>query len=140
MGIADVAKAALEEIPLSSVLRERVSLALDHLADAERQIADLQTEKGGLQAQLQRERLDHEKTKQELKALQDSHHEEIRLVGDIEFRKGTRTGGKWAPFCPKCHLPLVFPKDSADQFWCGSCKWGSGSLSYEVREASRQLE
>lgn len=94
MGMVEVARDALKEIPLSEVLRERVSPALDRLAESERKIEALQTETGGLKAQLERERVDHEKTKQELNALRDSHHEEIRLVRDIEFRKGTRTEGE----------------------------------------------
>jgi hypothetical protein len=111
MGMVEVARDALKNIPISEVLRERVSLALDRLAEAERQIATLQAEKGGLQAQLERERIDHEQAKKELQRLQELLREEIRLVCDVEFRKGVRTSGKWMPFCPKCHLPLAFPQD-----------------------------
>jgi hypothetical protein len=31
--------------------------------------------------------------------------EDIRIHKGIEFRCGKRTGGKWAGFCPKCHMP-----------------------------------
>jgi hypothetical protein len=86
--MVEVARNALKDIPTSEVLRERVSLALDRLAEAERQIATLQAEKGGLQAQLERERIDHEQTKKELQPLQELLREEIRLVCDVEFRKG----------------------------------------------------
>ena len=118
MSLVDVARDALKEIPLSEVLRERVSLALDRLAEAERQITVLQTEKGGFEMQLERERLDHEKTKKELQRLQELLREEIRLVLGVEFRKGSRTGDKWQPFCPKCHLPVVFSRSPSDPIFC----------------------
>src|SRR5947207_3139031 len=102
MSLIEVARDALKDIPISEVLRERVSLALDQLADAQRQVELLQTEIGGLKAQLERERFDHDQTKKELNALSELLREEVRFVLDVEFRKGVRTGGKWKPFCPKC--------------------------------------
>ena len=85
MGMVEVARDALKDIPISEVLRKRVSLALYRLAEAERQIATLQAEKGDLQAQLERERIDREQTKKELQPLQELLREEIRLVCDVEF-------------------------------------------------------
>jgi hypothetical protein len=142
MGLAEVARDALKEIPLSEVLRERVSLALDRLAEAERQIAVMQTEKGGLQAQLERERIDHEQTKKELQKLQELMREEVRFVRGVEFRKGSRTGDKWQPFCPKCHLPVVFSRDPRDPIFCSdqhTCRWSSGDLSPEIQRESQSL-
>ena len=38
--------------------------------------------------------------------LEDLQSEEIRIhPTGIEFRRGKRTDGKWAAFCPVCHLP-----------------------------------
>jgi predicted RNase H-like nuclease (RuvC/YqgF family) len=80
MGIVEVARDALKEIPLSEVLRERVSLALDRLAEAERKIETLQMENGGLKSQLERERVDNEQTKKELQRLKEQLREDIRVV------------------------------------------------------------
>ena len=137
----EVARDALKDIPISEVLRERVSLALDRLAEAEGQIATLQAEKGGLQAQLERERIDHEQTKKELPRLQELLREEIRLVCDVEFRKGVRTSGEWMPFCPKCHLPLAFPQDPVHPTCCSDCDcgWVSNTPSHSVQRESRAL-
>lgn len=135
MEMVEAARDALKDIPISEVLRERVSLALDRLAEAERQIATLQAEKGGLQAQLERERIDHEQTKKELQPLQELLREEIRLVCDVEFRKGVRTSGKWMPFCPKCHLPLAFPQNPVHPTCCSDsdCGWASNTPSHNVQ-------
>ncbi len=139
--MVEVARDALKDIPISEVLRERVSLALDRLAEAERQIATLQAEKGGLQAQLERERIDHEQTKKELQPLQEWLREEIRLVCDVEFRKGVRTSGKWMPFCPKCHLPLAFPENPVHPTCCSDsdCGWGSNTPSHTMQRESHAL-
>jgi hypothetical protein len=130
--MVEVARDALKDIPISEVLRERVSLALDRLAEAE---------KGGLQAQLERERIDHEQTKKELQPLQELLREEIRLVCDVEFRKGVRTSGKWVPFCPKCHLPLASPQDPVHPTCCSDCDcgWVSNTPSHSVQRESHAL-
>ena len=124
MGMVEIARDALKDIPISEVLRERVSLALDQLADAQRQIEVLQTEKGGLTAQLERERLDHKQTQKELQDLKELMHEEVLFVAGVEFRRGSRTGKEWSPFCPKCHLPLLLSRDESfpscnDEKICG---------------------
>jgi hypothetical protein len=31
--------------------------------------------------------------------------EEIRIWRTVELRRGSRTGGIWNAFCPKCHMP-----------------------------------
>src|SRR6516162_3429615 len=103
MSMLEVARDAIKDLPISEVIRERLSLAFDRLEEAERQITSLQTQIGSLQAQLERERLDHEETKKELKRLQELLHEEVRIVRGVEFRRGSRTGNEWQPFCPKCH-------------------------------------
>ena len=141
MGMVEVARDALKDVPISEVLRERVSLALDRLAEAERQIATLQAEKGGLQAQLERERIDHQQTKKELQPLQELLREDIRFVCDVEFRKGVRTSGKWMPFCPKCHLPLAFPQNPVHPTCCSDsdCGWASDTPSHSVQRESHAL-
>jgi hypothetical protein len=130
MGIVDVARDALKEIPMADIIRERLSLALDRLSEAERQIATLQTEKGGVQAQFERERFDHEKTKEELTALKEGLKEQTCFVHGVEFRRGTRTGDKWLPFCPKCHLPMHFA-DKNQMPYCNdsACGWIAGNTS-----------
>jgi RNase P subunit RPR2 len=141
MGMVEVARDALKDIPISEVLRERVSIALDRLEETERQIATVLAEKGGLQAQLERERIDNEQAKKELQQLQELHREEIRLVCDVEFRKGVRTSGKWMPFCPKCHLPLAFPQNPVQPTCCGDCDcgWVSNTSSHSLQWESHAL-
>jgi hypothetical protein len=113
MSFIDTARDALKELPISDIVRERLSLALDRLAEAEAKIDSLHSEIGGLKVQLENERLDNQKTKEQLQRLLDEHSEEILVRNGIEFRRGKRTGGKWMAACPVCHLPAdvtVFPK------------------------------
>ena len=107
MSFIDTARDALKDLPISDIVRERLSFALDRLMDAEAKIETLQTEKGSLQAQLDRERYDHKLAREELQRVKDEHMEDIRIHRTAEFRRGKRTGGKWMPFCPKCHLPVA---------------------------------
>src|SRR5437667_12708501 len=117
MGLYESAKDALKEIPMADVIRERLSLALDRLAEAESQIATLQMEKGGLEAQLGRERVDQVQTKQELQARKERLHEDVRFIHGIEFRCGARTGECWLPLSPKCHLPISFSEHRSMQYY-----------------------
>ena len=142
MGLVDIAKEALKEIPLSEVLRERISLALDRLAEAEKKIEALQTENGGLKAQFEREHIDHQETKSELHRLKDEHVEEVLVAHDVEFRRGARTGGKWRPFCPKCHLPIGVIVWSARMPYCNdesNCGWVSNISAFEVLQEATSL-
>jgi len=136
VGLIDVAKDTLKDLPISEVLRERLSLALEQSAVFERQVGELQAEKGGLQAQLEREHADHEATKKKLKNLEETLREETRFVHDVEFKRGTRTGNEWKPFCPKCHLPLAVPNRADWPFTCsdGECGWASSSTRQVVHE------
>ena len=124
MSLIDTARDALKDLPVSDIVRERLSLALDRLLDAESKIEALQAEKGSLHGQLERERTDHQKTQQELQALRDTWREEIRIHRGIEFRCGNRTAGKWAAFCPKCHMPASNIEGFVDVSCSdGTCKW-----------------
>ena len=54
----------------------------------------------------------------------DSWREEIRIHRGIEFRCGNRTAGKWAAFCPKCHMPASNIEGFVDVSCSdGTCKW-----------------
>ena len=140
MSIIDTARDALKDLPISDIVRERLSLAIDRLSDAEAKIDILQSEKGSLQAHLERERLDHQKTQQELQRLKDEYSEEVRINNAIEFRRGNRTGGKWAAFCPKCHLPAVPRSDGGWLFCMGSCGWGGVELKTCLGGLIKQIE
>ena len=105
MSLIDVARDTLKEIPMADILRERLSLALDQSAVLERQVGEFQTKVGRLEAQLEIMHADRDKAQEQLRTLQEAHQEEVRVLNTVEFRKGIRTGGKWAIFCPKCHLP-----------------------------------
>jgi hypothetical protein len=142
VGMIEAARDALKDIPISEVLRERLSLTVDRLEETENKVGSLQSENGGLQAKLEREQLDHEQTKQELQKLRELLQEDVRFVRGVEFRRGARTGGKWEPFCPKCHLPVTYSHDPTDPIFCNDfaqCKWHSGARSWEVQQAAAEL-
>ena len=128
MSFIDTARDALKDLPISDIVRERLSFALDRLMDAEAKVDTLQTDKGSLQAQLERERLDHKQTRDELQRLKDENAEEIRIHSLVEFRRGKRTGGKWLAFCPKCGLPVTdFMEHGEPLIYCTAkyddCGW-----------------
>lgn len=135
MGLIDIARDTLRELPVSDVIRERLSLALDQASSFERQVGELQEEKGRLQARLEHEQADHEQTKRKLRELEESLTEETRFVLDVEFKRGAQTGNEWKPFCPKCHLPLSAPETAEVPFACSDrrCGWVSHSNQYGVR-------
>lgn len=105
MSLIDVARDTLKDLPVSDLIRGRLSLALDRLAESDAKIEILQSENAALKVELERERLDHQKTQQDLQRLKDDTFEEIRIHRSIEFRRSNRTGGKWMAFCPNCHMP-----------------------------------
>jgi len=108
MSLLDIARDTLKDLPVSDILRERLSLALDLAAQAEIKHEETKAKLARSEASLERERLDHKQTREQLQRLQEEHSEEIRIHGSgVEFRRGKRTGGKWLPFCPKCHLPAT---------------------------------
>ena len=123
MSLLDIARDTLKDLPVSDIVRERLSLAFDRLAEAEAKIDALQLQNGSFQAQLERERLDHKQTRDELQRLKDEHAEEVRFHKTIEFRRGKRTGGEWMPFCPKCHLPALHDTKINDYVFCTGCEW-----------------
>jgi len=71
MSILDTARQTLTELPISDILRERLSLAFDHAASLERQIAELQTTNGELQSQLQDVTIERDQARQECEALRE---------------------------------------------------------------------
>lgn len=136
MGIFDSFKKTVADLPISDIYKTRIDLALDQLADSERQIAVLQTENGKLQAQLQMAESERSKTQRELQKLQDEHAEEIQIHQLVEFRRGKRTAGKWQAFCPKCHMPLVDQQNArrVHMACCTAmCGWGPAELPSDLR-------
>jgi len=125
MSIIDTAKSTLLELPISDVLKERLSLALDQSAAFKKQVSVLQSENADLKAELKIVSKDKKKKEKELQNLKDLHHEEIRIHKGIEFRKGRRTQNTWMAFCPKCHCPAMHGK-SFNNVLCTDekCKWG----------------
>lgn len=105
MSLLDIARDALKDLPVSDILRERLSLALDLASQAEAKHEETKAQLARVEVQLQMECLNHKETQKELQRFKDEHVEEIRIHRLIEFRLGKRTGGKWLAFCPKCHLP-----------------------------------
>ncbi len=105
MSIFDSIEKLITEHGSATILSQQFAFAKDQFSDLERKVADLQKQIGDLEAQLERERMEHKQAREELQRLRDEHSEEIRIHNSIEFRRGKRTGGLWAPFCPKCHTP-----------------------------------
>jgi FtsZ-binding cell division protein ZapB len=104
MSAFDSLKSTLVELPISDI-KARLDFAMDQAAALERQVSELQTKVGQLQAQLEVVTLDRDQLKTELQRLKDEHSEEVRIHCGIEFRRGKRTAGDWITFCPACHLP-----------------------------------
>jgi hypothetical protein len=140
MGLLDIAKEALAGLPVVGVLNERLSLALDYAAQAERENETLHKVKAKLEAMLDIEKENYQKAKEELDALKAAHAEEIRIHEATEFRKGARTGGKWLPFCPVCHAPALFTNGMAP-YVCShrKCSWVSRVVGSEMDEACATL-
>lgn len=137
MGLLEIAKETLKEIPMADVLRERLSLALDQSADFQRQLSTTAALQAKLEAQLEIVTLDRNKAREELQRLKDEHSEEIRIKHGIEFRKGKRTGGDWIAFCPKCHLPAADSEDHSVVECSAFCGWqvSPPSSMYQVAKS-----
>jgi hypothetical protein len=140
VSLIETARAALKTIPMSDILRERLSLAIDQLAISETKIDVLQRENGKLASRLDQEQLDHNQTKHELQALRDFHAEAIRFIHGIEFKKGIRTENKWLPFCPKCHLPIVITDTQDGHPYCSDpkCGWSSSLQNHKFVNIDNQ--
>jgi len=135
MSIFDSIEKLITEHGSAAILSQQLSFAKDQFSDLERKVSDLQIQVGRLEAQLERERADHKQAREDLQRLKDEHAEQVRIFHDVEFRKGSRTGGKWMPFCPKCHLPIVLSRNGGDQPFCSdrTCGWISEMMSQEFR-------
>jgi hypothetical protein len=126
MNIFDGIEKLITEHGSAVILSQQLAFAKDQFSDMERKVADLQTQLGRLDAQLEREREDHKLARADLQRLKDEHAEEIRIHRTVEFRRGKRTAGRWAAFCPKCHLPAggnIGMGGSPQVFCTGNCGW-----------------
>lgn len=123
MCLVESARSALKESGISEVLRERLSLAVDQLAESERKTEALQMENGRLRALFERERDDREKAQEELQRLRKEHEEEVVIENGIEFRRGRRTRNKWMAFCPKCRMPVLQSEDERWALCTADCGW-----------------
>jgi 4-amino-4-deoxy-L-arabinose transferase-like glycosyltransferase len=57
----------------------------------------------------------------------------IRVVAGVEFRRGDRTGRKWLPFCPNCHVAIYPVQHERMGFACYSgCGWHSPISADEI--------
>ena len=115
---------AINEHGSAEILKERLALASDQFVALDRKASELEREIGKLQAQLQREQIDRDKAQQELRRLKEEHKEEELIHRLIEFKRGKRTGGKWLPFCPKCHMPAAEYIDKGEHLAMCSLRCG----------------
>ncbi|MEW6159000.1 MAG: hypothetical protein AB1813_16370 [Verrucomicrobiota bacterium] len=129
MSIFDSIEKLVTEHGSAAILQQQLAFAKDQFFDLERKVGELQIQVGRLEAQLERERLEHKQAREDLQRLKDEHSEEVRIHRLIEFRRGKRTGGKWMAFCPKCHMPVGDSKSMAGnpQAFCtakhADCGW-----------------
>ena len=124
-GIIDSIEKLITEHGSAAIIAQQLAFAKEQFVALERKASELEREIGKLEAKLQREQLDRNEAQQELKRLQEEYEEEVRIHRCIEFRRGKRTGGEWAAFCPKCHMP-VMQFQSAIYANCSDnlkCKW-----------------
>jgi hypothetical protein len=109
----------------ADIIGKHLEFAKAQSAAEERKVSELQVENGRLQERVERVLIDLHGTQQELQRLKKEHEEEIRIHRCIEFRRGKRTGNRWAAFCPKCHMPAI-QYASTIFVTCSdgiSCKW-----------------
>jgi len=86
MSIVDTTRKALTEIPVSDILRERLSLALDYASDSERKVSDLQTQVGKLQATLEAVQVRCGDQSDEIERLKKQLEEDVFISHGVEFR------------------------------------------------------
>jgi len=65
--------------------------------------------------------------------------EDVRIHCGVELRKGKRTSGKWAAFCPKCHMPAT-EGEYQDAFCSVDCGWRSGVLPSDLESMVRTFK
>jgi hypothetical protein len=124
----------------AAILSQQLEFARDMFSDLERKVSDLQAQVGRLDAQLERERIDHKEAREDLQRLKDEHAEEIRIHRTIEFRRGKRTGGKWLPFCPKCHAPAGMTANHGILAGCtANCGWFTQEYKSDLVDIADEL-
>jgi hypothetical protein len=57
--------------------------------------------------------------------LTEAQSEDIRFHGGLEFRRSKKTGDKWMPYCPTCHIPALADPLLVTQVTCSKCQWDS---------------
>jgi len=141
MSLIDTARQALTEIPISDVLRERLSLALDEATALERKVSEFQGQVAELKAELKITKTHEKQTEEELQRLKKEHEEEIVVLHGLEFRRGKRTQNKWIPFCPKCHVAAVIPHFDNRPVICQDqdCNWVSNAMTERFHGLESQL-
>jgi hypothetical protein len=72
----------------------------------------------------------------QIEILRKEHEEEIRIGRGIESRKGNRTGGRWIPFCPVCHIAIPGEGSPQGGVYCNAQKmlWDSNLTWFAVPE------
>ncbi len=61
--------------------------------------------------------------------------EVVRFCRGVEFQIGPKTGRRWMPFCPKCHVVLEPHWDGFGMVHCSAgCGWSSTITAQELAE------
>lgn len=128
----------LGKFSVTAMLREQLALAKARVAQLEIENAELKAKAAVLEAELKLIREQHDQTKQQFKRLQKEHEEEIRTWRTVEFRRGRRTFGVWAAFCPSCHMPVNLKSFTTE---CSAkCGWVSEMSQFEIQKFLHFLE
>ena len=135
MSLIETARKTLTELPISDVLRERLSLALEESAATEKKCERIQMQFVETRAVLKTCTEERDHLRDQLAEFQRKHEEEVVLLKSVEFRRGKRTGEEWTPFCPKCHLPLVISRHGGDFVACNDqkeCGWQYSGVARDL--------
>lgn len=138
MGLFEGLEKLINERGSAAVMTQHLAFIKEKYEHLDKQSAELQIRLAKEQALLEREREDHAKTAAELTRVNAEHAEEVRIHTGIEFRRGKRTGGGWAPFCPRCHVPID-RKQGIAQCADIDCKWTTLVTDHEVARAIEAL-
>src|ERR1035437_2928434 len=131
-------KPALAKLSVTAMLREQLALEKARSSHLEAEDKDLKAQLAVLQAKFDTEQANHNNTRNNLQELRGERAEEVAVWRTVESRQGKRTFGRWAAFCPKCHVPLSI--GAFDVKCSANCGFSCDVKPSELRGALKSLE
>jgi hypothetical protein len=120
----------LSKFSVTAMLREQLSMSHAENKKLREDVASLKAELAIIQ-------LNYDQTNQKYQRLNKEHEEEIYVWRTVEFRRGKRTFGNWAAFCPNCHMPINV---SFNVGCSGNCGWKPEMNRDEISQTLEDLE